>query len=69
LLDEFNGCTSWLVLGVLPGEEIQEALERLAGQGVQAVENGSQCLVLDDSVIYQQRMGWLDPILAVSTID
>jgi len=69
VLETFNGRTTWLVLGVLPGEDVPAALERLAAQAVAAVENGSQCLMLDDDETHRQGYGWLDPNLAVSRID
>jgi glutamate synthase (NADPH/NADH) large chain len=69
LLEIFNGYTTWLVLGVLPDENVAAALERLASQSVAAVENGCQCLLLDDTETARQKMGWLDPTLAVSRID
>jgi glutamate synthase (NADPH/NADH) large chain len=69
LLEAFNGRIAWLVLGVLPGEQVRTALERLAEQAVQAVENGSQCLVLDDSEAIHGAAGWLDVMLATSRID
>ncbi len=69
LLELFNGVTTWLVLGVFAGEDVRGALDRLADQAVAAVENGSQCLVLDDSEVYTQGIGWLDPLLGVSRID
>jgi glutamate synthase (NADPH/NADH) large chain len=69
LLEIFNGRVAWLVLGVFPGEDVRNALERLAEQAAAAIENGAQCLALDDSPIYEQGLGWLDPLLAVSRVD
>ena len=69
LLEIFNGYTTWLVLGVFPGEDVHSALDRLAREAVNAVENGSQCLMLDDSETLNRGLGWLDPMLAVSRID
>jgi glutamate synthase (NADPH/NADH) large chain len=69
VLETFNGHTTWLVLGVLPGEDVPAALERLATQAVMAVDNGSQCLMLDDDETHREGYGWLDPNLAVSRID
>ena len=69
VLETFNGRTTWLVLGVLPGEDVPAALDRLATQAVVAVENGSQCLMLDDEETHRSGFGWLDPNLAVSRID
>ena len=69
VLETFNGRTTWLELGVIPGEDVPAALERLATQAVMAVENGSQCLMLDDYETLNQGHGWLDSNLAVSRID
>jgi glutamate synthase (NADPH/NADH) large chain len=69
VLETFNGRTTWLVLGVLPGEDVPAALDRLATQAVVAVENCSQCLMLDDEDTHRSGYGWLDPNLAVSRID
>lgn len=69
LLEIFGELTTWLVLGVYPGENVKTALERLANQSNQAVANGMQCLVLDDSETLAKGLGWLDPMLAVSQID
>ena len=69
ILEVFSGHTTRLNLGVLPGEDVPAALERLASQSVTAVENGSQCLLLDDYDSLTEGQGWLDPMLAVSAID
>jgi glutamate synthase (NADPH/NADH) large chain len=69
LLEIFAGRITWLTLGVLSGENVQSALDRLAEQSVTGVKNGSQCLMLDDTEVYSQGLGWLDPNLAVSRID
>ncbi len=69
LLEIFSGRTTILTLGVLPEEDVHAALDRLADQAVMAVENGSQCLVLDDGDAPLQGLGWLDPMLAVSRVD
>jgi len=69
LLETFAGRTSVLALGVLEGEDVPAALERMASQAVAAVENGAQCLVLDDSRTLAEGLGWLDPMLAASRVD
>lgn len=69
ILDIFSGHTTLLILGVLPDENTVSALDRLAEQAVTGVENGAQCLVLDDSETLAHGLGWLDPTLAVSRID
>ncbi len=58
VLETFNGHTTWLVLGVLPGEDVPAALDRLATQAVVAVDNGSQCLMLDDDETHRPGL-WL----------
>ncbi|HEX7599823.1 MAG TPA: glutamate synthase central domain-containing protein, partial [Polyangia bacterium] len=69
LLETFAGRTSFLILGVQPGEDIPAALERLATEAVAAVQAGAQCLVLDDTLTLSQGLDWLDPMLAVSRVD
>ncbi|RPI32143.1 MAG: glutamate synthase, partial [Chloroflexota bacterium] len=69
LLEIFDGFTTWLPLGAGPSEGVRDSLARLASSAVQAVENGSQCIILDDSCVTRGEMGWLDPLLAVSCID
>ncbi len=69
LVSAFQGKLGWLVLGVFPEETVQEALERLAGQAVAHVQNGIQCLILDDEEALSQGLNWLDPHLATSHLD
>lgn len=69
LLEIFNGFTTWLPLGTDPEVGVRETLSRLARSAVSAVENGSQCIILDDSDVLTGEWGWLDPLLAVSCID
>jgi glutamate synthase (NADPH/NADH) large chain len=69
ILDIFNGATTWLGLCVFPGEDVHSALDRLADQAIAGIDNGSQCLMLDDSEVYSQGLDWLDPLLAASRID
>lgn len=69
VLETFQGYTTWLVLGTLPDEDVQAALTRLGSQAVEAVEKGTQCLILDDYLTHKDGLGWLDPMLAVSSID
>jgi glutamate synthase (NADPH/NADH) large chain len=58
-----------LFLGVQPGESVAAALERLKTEAVSAVQNGKQCLVVDDAAASDNGCNWLDPLLAVSVID
>lgn len=69
LASAFQGKLGWLVLGVYPEETVQEALERLAGQAVAHVQNGIQCLILDDEEALLKGLNWLDPHLATSHLD
>jgi len=58
-----------LRLGVLPDESVAGALERLKSQAITAVQQGKQCLVLDDAMAIEEGLNWLDPLLATSAID
>ena len=58
-----------LTIGILPGESVGGALERLTSQALSAVQQGKQCLVLDDAIAVVERLNWLDPLLATSAID
>ena len=69
LLARFNGRLAGLLLGLEEDESVPEALERLAGEAVAAVSQGTQCLVLDDDRAAREGLGWLDPHLAASKID
>ncbi len=50
-------------------EGIQDAVKRLQAAAVEAVQNGAQCIVLDDTEIYEGAGLWLDPLLVTSAID
>ncbi|MBZ0280494.1 MAG: alpha-hydroxy-acid oxidizing protein [Anaerolineae bacterium] len=50
-------------------EGIQQAVDRLKQQAVEAVLNGVQCIVLDDTDVYTGQELWLDPLLITSAID
>lgn len=50
-------------------EGIQEAVDRLQQAAVEAVANGVQCLVLDDTEVYDGERLWIDPLLVTSAID
>ncbi len=69
LLDAFGGRAQCLALGLLTGETSAQALQRLSDEACAAVQAGAQCLVLDDSLTLAQPLGWLDPHLAVATVD
>ncbi len=50
-------------------EGIQQAVERLKHEAVSAVMDGAQCLVLDDTALYDGQRLWLDPLLVTAAID
>ena len=50
-------------------ENLDEALERLANEAVQAVQAGKTLLVLDDAKAHQEDFYWIDPHLVTSAID
>ncbi|MEW6505258.1 MAG: glutamate synthase-related protein [Chloroflexota bacterium] len=69
LISLFADKTGWLTLAVFPTEDTRQALQRLADEAVESVQNGAQCLILDDQRIYTEGLNWLDPHLAVSMVD
>ncbi|WP_066069978.1 glutamate synthase-related protein [Neobacillus soli] len=50
-------------------ETIDQALERLTKEAVQAVQAGKTLLVLDDASSHQEDSYWMDPHLVTSAID
>jgi glutamate synthase (NADPH/NADH) large chain len=71
LLREFEDvrhAVSVLHINRLNGESIQEALERLSREAVQAVAGGAQVLVLDDRFTFRDGAGYLDAHLVTSVV-
>jgi len=50
-------------------EGLAAGLERLNREAVQAVRNGANLVVLDDTETHQQGKYWIDPLLAVAAVD
>ena len=69
LVSQFGPRVAFLTLGLLPKENTQAALTRLGEGAVQAVRNGAQCVVLDDTQTLEEALGWLDPHLATAHVD
>ncbi len=69
LIRRFNGRITFLTLGVKENESVAAALQRIKDEAVQAVQCGSQCLLLDDHETMLKNLGWLDPHLAVASVD
>lgn len=60
-----------LVLSISAGidETIENAIERLQETSVRAVQNGTQCILLDDTELLDGKRHWIDPLLVTSAID
>lgn len=52
-----------------PTESLAQALERLGKQAVSAVTEGAELLLVDDAGCFANEALWIDPHLALSTID
>lgn len=52
-----------------PTESLQEAIERLQRQTVNAVLQGAELILIDDRDSFDEENLWIDPHLALSTID
>ena len=52
-----------------PTESLSQALSRLARQGVQAISEGAQLLLIDDAVAFDEGNLWIDPLLVLSAVD
>ncbi len=50
-------------------EGIESALNRLQWAAVEAVQSGVQCIVLDDTDIFDGQRLWLDPLLVTAAVD
>ncbi len=69
LVNHFGERAAFLSTSAAPDESIPNALERLKNDAVTAVMNGIACLVLDDTDVYNGERLWIDPLLAVATVD
>jgi glutamate synthase (NADPH/NADH) large chain len=69
LFDLFGDRLAVLSMSGALDEGIQEAINRLQNEAVEAVRSGNQCLVLDDTDVYSGQRLWLDPLVVTSAID
>jgi len=69
LMTQFGDRALILVLGIYENETTQTALERLANEAINAVREGIQCILLDDTVLIEEGLGWLDPLMAIAYLD
>ncbi|MED3623742.1 glutamate synthase-related protein [Neobacillus thermocopriae] len=61
--------TTYLSMTFSKDETLNEALDRLANEAVEAVQSGKSLLILDDSKAHQEEAYWIDPHLVTSAID
>ena len=65
-----NNSVAFLTLSFSSQQTLEERLTQLKEQAVAAVTAGAKIIILDDHVIFQEKdQLWLDPHLAVSTVD
>ena len=69
LLSAFGERVTILSTQAADDETFDDALKRLQAEAVDAVQNGTQCLVLDDTAPAQGNGLWLDPLLVTAAID
>lgn len=61
--------TAYLSTTFSKEEKLQNALERIANEAVQAVKSGKTLLILDDANAHQENAFWIDPHLVTSAVD
>ena len=69
LIATFGEHVAFLSLAAGLDEEIEPALQRLQREAIDAVLNGAQLIILDDSNALEGDKLWLDPALATAAID
>ncbi len=69
LAERFGDRALFLSISAAPGESLTAALERLQAEAVEAVSAGVALLILDDTEVYSGQRLWLDPLLAVASVD
>lgn len=69
VIQTFGDHVAFLSLSATPEEDIEPALKRLQTEAIEAVINGAQCIVLDDTDTFTGERLWLDPALATAAID
>ena len=69
LVDIFDEKTAFLSMGCPMDTTVDLAVETLQKRAVDAVVNGAQCIVLDDSHIATGEELYIDPLLVVAAID
>lgn len=69
LVDVFEDHATYLSMGCPIDVTIDQAIETLQQDAVEAVLQGTQCIILDDTEIASGNQLYIDPILVVASID
>jgi glutamate synthase (NADPH/NADH) large chain len=69
ILEIFGDHAVFLSMSAAIDEAVEDALKRLQEEAVEAVRNGNQCLILDDTDTLDGTRLWLDPLLVTAAID
>ena len=69
LANVFAGKVAFLSMGAPMDTTVDLALESLQQRAVDAVQNGVQCIILDDSFIASGEELYIDPLLAIAAVD
>ncbi|MDQ7025959.1 MAG: glutamate synthase-related protein [Anaerolineae bacterium] len=69
LIALFDDRATILSAGAALDETIEAAIERLQNEVIDAVLNGTQCLILDDTAVADGQRLWIDPLLLTSAVD
>jgi glutamate synthase (NADPH/NADH) large chain len=69
LVQAFGDRAVFLSMSAAADERIEDALVRLQQAAVDAVLDGKQCLILDDTDVFGGERLWIDPLLVVAAVD
>jgi glutamate synthase (NADPH/NADH) large chain len=69
LFDRYGDRLAVFQMSAAQDEGIEQSINRLQAAAINAVREGIQCIVLDDTEVYEGQTHWIDPLLTVSAID
>lgn len=69
LLDVFEDRVQVISMSAALDETMEEAIERIQAEAVNAVIKHAQCLILDDEDILEGQRLWIDPLLVTAAVD
>jgi glutamate synthase domain-containing protein 2/glutamate synthase domain-containing protein 1/glutamate synthase domain-containing protein 3 len=69
LLAQFGDRAVILSMSAALDERVEEAINRIAREAVDAALNGAAAILLDDSQVYSGECLWVDPILLTAAVD